>query len=321
MATEQKAKAYTCITESISTKLKENKDERIRKEIIEMVRNWASVHYITKEQFSERMAWLEKQAEPIEINPTEFDTRLQDLIGKFGGLPKEELIGSLRFWMNSIENNETYNDEENQNGQEEPQVYMTKDNEVITYSENDGYKVVEPNFKVGDWITDGYLHCKISVVLDDRYIVDTKFSKRSAILFKLENNYHLWTIQDAKKGDVLSSKDGRNILIFRNLDTNTSFSSYYNISGRGEIGWSNNSFIPATKEQRDILFAKMHKAGYEWDIDKKELKKIDSNSVWSEEDEKKFSDTLAILRGGENCYYNSPILIDWLKSLKERIGE
>lgn len=36
-------------------------DERIRKEIIEMLRNWASVHYITKEQFSERMAWLEKQ--------------------------------------------------------------------------------------------------------------------------------------------------------------------------------------------------------------------------------------------------------------------
>ena len=33
------------------------------------------------------------------------------------------------------------------------------------------------------------------------------------------------------------------------------------------------------------------------------------------EDEKKFSDILAILRGGENCYYNSPALIDWLKSL------
>ena len=41
-------------------------------------------------------------------------------------------------------------------------------------------------------------------------------------------------------------------------------------------------------------------------------------SAWSEEDEKKISDILAILRGGENCYYNSPTLIDWLKSLKYR---
>lgn len=31
---------------------------------------------------------------------------------------------------------------------------------------------------------------------------------------------------------------------------------------------------PATKEQRDLLFAKMREAGYEWDVDKKELRKI-----------------------------------------------
>ena len=33
-------------------------------------------------------------------------------------------------------------------------------------------------------------------------------------------------------------------------------------------------FHPATKEQRDFLFQKMHEAGYEWDADKKELKSI-----------------------------------------------
>ena len=31
---------------------------------------------------------------------------------------------------------------------------------------------------------------------------------------------------------------------------------------------------PATKEQRDTLFAKMKEAGYEWDTTKKELKKV-----------------------------------------------
>ena len=31
-------------------------------------------------------------------------------------------------------------------GQEEPQVYETEDGNIITYSETDGYKFVEPNF-------------------------------------------------------------------------------------------------------------------------------------------------------------------------------
>ena len=32
---------------------------------------------------------------------------------------------------------------------------------------------------------------------------------------------------------------------------------------------------PATKEQCDLLFAKIHKAGYEWNAETKELKKIE----------------------------------------------
>lgn len=34
-------------------------------------------------------------------------------------------------------------------------------------------------------------------------------------------------------------------------------------------------YVPATKEQCDLLFAKMHEAGYEFDFEKKELKKIE----------------------------------------------
>ena len=41
---------------------------------------------------------------------------------------------------------------EKQGEQEKPQVYETKDGEVITYSESEGYKVVKPKFKVGDII-------------------------------------------------------------------------------------------------------------------------------------------------------------------------
>ena len=38
--------------------------------------------------------------------------------------------------------------------------------------------------------------------------------------------------------------------------------------------WRVFTAYPATKEQRDLLFAKMREAGYQWDADKKELSKI-----------------------------------------------
>ena len=41
-----------------------------------------------------------------------------------------------------------------------------------------------------------------------------------------------------------------------------------------EIHWTFNEFIkPATKEQCDTLMKEMNDAGYEWDAEKKELKK------------------------------------------------
>ena len=49
------------------------------------------------------------------------------------------------------------------------------------------------------------------------------------------------------------------------------------------------------------------------------LEKQGQKSAWTKEDEWKFSDILALLRGGENCHYNTPDLFDWLKSLKDRV--
>lgn len=145
---------------------------------------------------------------------------------------------------------------------------------------------VEPKFKVGDWITDGHLHCKISDILDDRYIVDTKFAKRSAIPFKCENNYRLWTIADAKDGDVLVStwKGHSYIYIFKEIENNIIVSHvfYYpelNTISDGIINMANTPTIPATKEQRDTLMEAMHDEWYEWDAEKKELKKIEQKSA------------------------------------------
>ena len=97
---------------------------------------------------------------------------------------------------------------------------------------------------------------------------------------KALNYFKPWTIEDAKDGDVLATEDW--VFIFEKINSNEKPVCYchYDI----ELGFriDTNSYIassseiyPATKEQRDILFQKMREAGYKWDADKKELKKIE----------------------------------------------
>lgn len=83
--------------------------------------------------------------------------------------------------------------------------------------------------------------------------------------------------------------------------------------------------VPATKEQRDFLFQKMKEAGYEWDAERKELKKIEQKSArWSEEDEKR---SISAIKHLENSISDTPSSlrpyirkdIEWLKSIKNRM--
>ena len=54
---------------------------------------------------------LEQQGNPTEINPSEFDLRLNRLLKQFETLPKEELESSLSFYLYVIQNDGTYKDE------------------------------------------------------------------------------------------------------------------------------------------------------------------------------------------------------------------
>ena len=80
------------------------------------------------------------------------------------------------------------------------------------------------------------------------------------------------------------------------------------------------------------LFQKMHDAGYEWDAEKKELKKIAQRMIsaeakeamygkpttWSEEDEKMRKKALLVI--SDDCGVSDyEEISDWLKSLKQRI--
>ena len=227
---------------------------------------------------------------------------------------------------------------------------------------------VEPKFHEGEWVIGRATENEprqIAEITEEGY----KTTYGGWIGFSFEEDIRLWTIQDAKDGDVLT--DGDMFVIFKsnNHDPMTQHGCMFvycsmmkNNSGWHEFWYESGGlnptyYLPATKEQRDLLFQKMREAGYEWDAEKKELKKIEDeigipfgargselqesicyipkgfyakidddkvvikkgeNPAWSEEDER-------IYRGIHNLIYSTPYcdsrkeLSDWLKSLKDRV--
>ena len=141
---------------------------------------------------------------------------------------------------------------------------------------------VEQKFNVGNWIAHNKANFifKIINVGSNGYEVVNRENCKRTISFDNEDKYHLWTIADAKPGDVLCWNDSKCVALFKNIYDKESFNSY------GFVGHCTSAFEsrlsyhdiegahPATKEQRDLLFQKMKEAGYEWDDVKKELKKI-----------------------------------------------
>ena len=146
----------------------------------------------------------------------------------------------------------------------------------------------KPKFKDGDWITNGEYTWLIEGMHNSFYdIVSSEGCKTDDTISHVDEHFHPWTIQDAKDGDVLAN-EYNTIFIYAGIDATCQFRGssnaiiYHAVFGcRGFIGERGTgvgnvkeTYFPATKEQRDLLFQKMHEVGYEWDADKKELKKI-----------------------------------------------
>jgi len=152
---------------------------------------------------------------------------------------------------------------------------------------------VEPKFKAGDWITNGidFTFQVISIednnyLRSDDYFIDIETADKT---------FRLWTIQDAKDGDVLVTNND-DICIFDGTVEDGEYPfAYCGITKYGfepydrRLPFTHSNVHPATKEQRGLLFSKMKEAGYEWDGEKKELKKIEQKS---DEDSCKISDDI-----------------------------
>ena len=327
--------------EYIFPELKESEDDKIRKTLIHIVKGACSkygIKYQGKEISEEKLlAWLEKQGEQNQkhfelkaghwyICHRAFCCRADHLTVKEGERFMCEKDGVVKGFVFK-----------------EPEKYFK---EVCPPApmedENKSADMVEPKFKVGNWLQ--YRNAKpffVEEITKQGYV-----NGDSCLPFNWENEIHLWTIEDAKDGDVLTFNDGHgndSIELIKSItDKKIEFWFCLTNGNRyevfdGIIPYTNlvsrEDATPATKEQRDLLFQKMKEAGYEWDAEKKELKKIEQNHSWSEEDEAIYYGVietelymLDVVNGikkfdvgnisiKEECARE----LNWLKSFKDRI--
>ena len=344
-----------------STELKESEDKQIMKEIIDFLKKASggfldsTIHCKT---FGKWLTWFEKQesvGEIVERCKTSWynEGKIQ---GQIEGLSDEEKY--QQGWHDALEKQGKLVEE-----------YEDRLDRCACESFNKGYKAaiehqkekptdkIEPKFKVGDWVVDncGYVW-KIEGILNQFYLLEGVEGGESRPTIEWVNKtFHLWAINDAKDGDALVDEYG--IYIFNSFDSlddklficKCAYEYSKKVLEIGGMLCSKTGVKPPTKEQRDLLFRKMKEAGYEWDAEKKELKKIENKnpllsdffkaeyergkadaqkSSWSEEDEYTLHETIQHLEeliridkvkhcGVDVQYYQRDI--DWLKSLKDRV--
>ena len=304
--------------EFVFPELAESGDERIRKALLEHIKGITGWNYFLGISREQMIAWLEKQDEKFACGTF---VNVDDV--------REEFMREVYRVLDADSTNDRANQIIDAFDSLPTTVIVKQDKQKHTGE-------VVPKFKDGDIIKHNRANiiCKVISVNNGSYDVENIKQTRGRIeLFNAEQNFHLWTIRDAKDGDILAWSDSNCIAIFSKIENDESFISHGfigNITGVFEKGYGGHSITnhlhPATREQRDLLFTKMKEAGYEWDSEKKELRKIEQKSDWSEEDERTISGISMVLQSWDSYHVSSaglpsliPQYVSWLDSLKGRI--
>lgn len=140
-------------------------------------------------------------------------------------------------------------------------------------------ELVGPKFHKGDWITNGDYTWKIVEVKPLGYILQSQDGNIvDDTISHVDEQFHSFTIEDAKDGDVLTTDTVYFIFkstdkLFCHMHCNYSvISDNFNTSDTAVV---DSEYVhPATTEQRDILFQKIKETGYKWNKETKALEKL-----------------------------------------------
>ena len=268
---EYKVKYTQEVLEKYINSMSNKDDERLRKNCIHFLELQKQHHAATFE-IEECIDWLEKQGEQKPTLPKwkykkDNTPLLRDsiILNKYGGVAKS------------------------------PYGAIVSDAWVLDYDELAKLpkeEKIEPKFKAGDWvifITSGSIY-QVEKIENYEYTLRDIHGGSFCVSFSNEKLIREWNIQDVKDGDVLSFyseyKGNKMVqvgIIEKYVGKHGGCSNTFKI--HVGVNWDNNLQIgrymgcsdiyPATKEQRDLLSQKIKETGYEWDVDKKELKKLD----------------------------------------------
>lgn len=244
-------KPFISDLQDLFPELNESEDKQIRKELIDYLKERKSCEsygqYVLR--YDRWINLLEKQDESDETKAKEF------LINK--GYP--------------IDTNDTFPTYE--------EMYNIIRDGLEQQSEQNNDDKYEPKFKVGDWIVFNGLTLYINEVVKGYYRTISKGGIPNSYDWDIDAIARLWTIENAKDGDVLCVKYGNNEMPFI-FTGKQKYVAYCSLNSFGEFVLSmadwllKTSVSPATKEQRDLLFQKMQEAGYKWNEEKKVVEKI-----------------------------------------------
>lgn len=147
---------------------------------------------------------------------------------------------------------------------------------------------INAKFKDGDWVIWQNKYYKVNYNGCGYELIDQNGLSTSLEYGTVDKSAHLWTINDAKDGDVLSyvtDEEDLWIMIYWSLYEPYEGHVHYhallvndNFGDKGTCCICIDDLKPATKEQRDLLFKKMKEADYEWDAENKELKELEEIS-------------------------------------------
>ena len=226
--------------------LTESKDERIKKQLL----NWfKSCHWDSISIDDERLkrydilAWLERQQDNNKPKPS--------LRERYKKMTESE-------WFKK-----TYEDKS-----------CGIDNESVNNSNK-----VKPRFHIGEWIIFNGSVLYINEVVQGYYKTISRDSIYNSYDWDIDYAARLWTIEEAKDGDILTSHecyaifkeiDGLNIRCYCTFYLNVGSIPMFHINTLQNKA----VFCPVVKEERELFLEKINEFGYKWDSENKKLIKI-----------------------------------------------
>ena len=300
------------VLESLFPELKESENvlvEKIRQDIISYL-NHRPIASMTESNATERwLSWLEKQGEKSQdksVLEVWKDMRLEVYQQASGNRHEPNYTDDSTKMFSLTDIDEIFEKIAEKQGERKVNyttlvetgngginTLVTRELSTNGYSEQKSANEVEPKFKVGDWITNGDYTWKIVEIKPLDYILQSQDGNIvDDTISHVDEQFHSFTLEDAKDGDILATEPIDSypfpfVAIYKNrgLDFFNSY-CFIGLDGKfykGENGHSIENIHPATKEQCDTLMKAMTDAGYEWDEEKKELKKIEDEEYNGED--------------------------------------